>query len=131
MEFPKLSVKGCTDRIKISSRTSSEPVRIAPCSENMLNGCTGDTDQTRQPRKTGCHNLISGACAGRSAARRAAGAPQGVGARALFARTPGLRQTQDRDETTLAHCAGDKRPVVKQKECCRRRFEAPAPVPAP
>ncbi|CAH2211262.1 jg652, partial [Pararge aegeria aegeria] len=36
----------------------------------------------------------------------------------------------ERDGARPTHHAGDKRPVVKQKECWLRRFEAPAPLPA-
>lgn len=80
----------------------------------------------------GCHNLIiamraqGGARGGRPAARRA------VGARAPLAPTPThYPPTEQASDMPVQH-AGDKRPMVKQKECCRRRFEAPAPpVPAP
>lgn len=57
---------------------------------------------------------------------------QGVGARAPLAPMWAVAAKRERDDGKPTQHAGDKRLVVKQKECwsCRRRFEAPAPARA-
>lgn len=79
--------------------------------------------------KTGCHNLIISGV--RWAGRAAGGRRAPGGRRPRRSRShPRRARASERDAEPTQH-AGDKRPVVKQKECCRRRFEAPAPVPRP
>lgn len=77
----------------------------------------------------GCHNLIiSAACAGRGARRAAGGAAGGRRPRASRSRASAPRPARQ-GPRYAAQRAGDKRPVVKQKECRRRRFEAPGAGP--
>lgn len=67
--------------------------------------------------------------AGRGARRAADGAAGGRRPRPSRSRAaPAPCARAGRSEP--AQHAGDKRPVVKQKECWVRRFEAPAPLPA-
>ncbi|CAG9585152.1 unnamed protein product [Danaus chrysippus] len=73
--------------------------------------------------------IISAASLGGARGGRPA-APQEVGARASPAHTRPPPHRTERDRERPTHQAGDKRPVVKQKECWLGRFEAPAPLPA-